>query len=69
MVDGRQPGYSEGMTFTELSALFASKGCKAAFNLDGGQTAAMIFQGEVISSPCEGGRRSSDIICFSGGAQ
>ena len=65
VVDGRQEG-SAGMTLTELSALFADKGCKAAFNLDGGQTSAMIFQGQVINNPSDGGRRCSDIICFGG---
>lgn len=65
VVDGRQAA-SDGMTLPELSALFAAKGCKVAFNLDGGATSAMIFQGQVINSPSDGGRRSSDIICFGG---
>lgn len=63
-VDGRQPGYSDGMTLDELSALFASLGCKTAFNLDGGATAEMVFEGQVVNRPYDGGRRSSDIICF-----
>jgi exopolysaccharide biosynthesis protein len=36
VVDGRQPGYSNGMTLAQLSSLFAEMGCKAAYNLDGG---------------------------------
>ena len=63
-VDGRQPGYSDGMTLVELSALFESLGCKYAFNLDGGATAEMIFQGELVNKPYKGGRQSSDIIYF-----
>ncbi len=63
-VDGRQSGYSVGMTFTELSALFESLGCKAAFNLDGGRTAEMIFQGQLVNKPYKGGRQSGDIIYF-----
>lgn len=63
-VDGRQPGYSDGMTLAELSQVFSSLGCKAAYNLDGGATAQMIFQGKVINRPYNGGRQSSDIICF-----
>lgn len=63
-VDGRQPGYSDGMTLDELSALFASLGCKTAFNLDGGATAEMVFEGKVVNQPYNGGRKSSDIICF-----
>ncbi len=45
-VDGRQPGYSTGMTMTELSQLMYDLGCKAAFNLDGGGTAQMAFMGK-----------------------
>lgn len=36
VVDGRQKDYSRGMFLTELSKLFESLGCKAAYNLDGG---------------------------------
>lgn len=63
-VDGRQTGYSVGMTLAELSEVFANLGCKAAFNLDGGATAEMIFEGELVNKPYKGGRQSSDIICF-----
>jgi len=66
VVDGRQEGYSSGMSLEELSQLFFDLGCKEAYNLDGGATAAMIFQGKVISQPCDGGRQSSDIIYFGG---
>lgn len=64
VVDGRQEGYSVGMRLSEFSALFASLGCKQAYNLDGGQTATMIFRGEVVNRPYKGGRASGDIICF-----
>ena len=63
-VDGRQTGYSVGMTLAELSQVFSDLGCKAAFNLDGGATAEMIFQGQLVNKPYKGGRQSSDIICF-----
>lgn len=66
LVDGRQPKYSRGMTLAELSAVFYGLGCKEAYNLDGGQTAAMLFQGELVNQPYEGGRRVSDIIYFGG---
>lgn len=64
VVDGRQEGYSYGMTLAELSQLMYSLGCAEAYNLDGGATAQMIFQGEVINRPSNGGRESSDILCF-----
>lgn len=62
VVDGRQSGYSDGMTLDELANTFASLGCVTAYNLDGGATAMMVFQGAVISKPTSGGRSSSDII-------
>lgn len=64
VVDGRQKGYSDGMTLDELANTFASLGCLTAYNLDGGATAMMVFQGAVISQPTSGGRSSSDIIYF-----
>ena len=64
VVDGRQSGYSEGMTLDELANTFAALGCRTAYNLDGGATAMMVFDGKVISQPTKGGRTSSDIICF-----
>ena len=36
VVDGRQPGYSEGMTTVELADLFFDLSCWDASNLDGG---------------------------------
>lgn len=66
VVDGRQDGYSEGMTLAELSALMESLGCVEAYNLDGGATAMMVYDDEVISDPADGGRASSDIIYFAG---
>ena len=64
VADGRQSGYSEGMTLDELARAFASLGCMSAYNLDGGATAMMVFQGAVVSQPANGGRSSSDIIYF-----
>jgi exopolysaccharide biosynthesis protein len=61
-VDGRQPGYSDGITFTGLSKVFADLGCKLAYNMDGGQTAVMTFLDQVTNQPYGGGRRTSDMI-------
>ena len=41
MVEGRTDE-SEGASLAELSELMASLGCAAAYNLDGGQTAALL---------------------------
>lgn len=61
-VDGRQDGYSIGMNMKQMSQLFFDLGCTVAYNLDGGQSAEMIFGGQVYNQPFNGGRRVSDII-------
>ena len=66
IVDGRQPGYSVGMTLAELSKLFYDLGCTIAYNLDGGQTAMMVFEGKPVNQAYKGGRQTSDIIYFGG---
>jgi exopolysaccharide biosynthesis protein len=62
VVDGRQPGYSNGMSTTQLSQLFADLGCTAAYNLDGGRTTVMAFMGNIYNKPFAGGRSTSDIV-------
>lgn len=62
VVDGRQKGYSVGMRLAELSALFYQLGCKQAYNLDGGATAIMLWNGQVLNKPYKGGRESGDIV-------
>lgn len=66
VVDGRQEGYSKGLTLTQLSKLMKNLGCAEAYNLDGGQTACMVFNGEFANQPVNGGRKSSDIIYIGG---
>ncbi|PKM62505.1 MAG: hypothetical protein CVU97_05030 [Firmicutes bacterium HGW-Firmicutes-21] len=62
LVDGRDTGYSSGMTMSELSSLMSELGCKVAYNLDGGQTSVMTFIDSVVNRPYEGGRKVSDCI-------
>ena len=62
LVDGRQAGYSMGLTLKEMSQLFYDMGCRVAYNLDGGQTAVMVFMGEVVNQPYKGGRDTTDIV-------
>ena len=66
VVDGRQGDYSRGMTMEELSQAMLDLGCVDAYNLDGGQSAMMVFEGNVVSQPYKGGRAISDIIYFGG---
>jgi hypothetical protein len=46
VVDGRQPGYSEGMTTGELAAYMKELGCRDAVNLDGGGSSTMMIANE-----------------------
>lgn len=66
LVDGRQTKgrYSGGMTLDDLSKLAYSLGCKAAFNLDGGQSAQLYWNEDIYNSPFDGGRSISDIVYF-----
>ncbi len=66
-IDGRGTtsaisGKNVGMKMAELAAYMESLGCKAAYNLDGGQSALMWFNGKVISTPYKGGRGVGDIV-------
>lgn len=60
-VDGRSKS-SKGMTMQELAKLMENLGCKAAFNLDGGQSAMMCAGTTVLNNPYSGGREVSDVI-------
>ena len=63
VVDGRQKGYSNGMTIPELAAVFEELGCVCAYNLDGGGSAVMVFEHERYSQQSNGGDRSlGDIL-------
>lgn len=62
IVDGRTEGYSYGMTMAELSQLMFELGCTQAYNLDGGMTAMMWYNGSLYSKPCENGRANTDMF-------
>ena len=58
VVDGRQPFYSEGATFTELAELLIEQGAYAAMSLDGGGSSTMVMEGEdgrpvILNSPID----------------
>lgn len=61
-VDGRQKGHSLGLELVELARLMESLGCKLAFNLDGGESASLYWNGRIYSKPCNGGREMADIV-------
>lgn len=64
VVDGRSPGYSKGMTLNEFSKLFEDLGCTDAYNIDGGGSSTMYFNGRVVNNPLGKNkeREVSDII-------
>jgi len=53
VVDGRQPGYSDGMTLPELSSLMRNLGATDAVNLDGGGSTVMVLGGVRVSRPSD----------------
>ena len=63
--DGRT-SESEGLSLYELAAYLQSKGVQTAYNLDGGGSSTMVFNGRVVNNPTSGRRireRSvSDIV-------
>lgn len=51
-VDGRQPGYSAGMTLHELAAFLLSLGALDAISLDGGGSSQLAVDGLLRNRPC-----------------
>ena len=45
VIDGRQPDYSEGVTFPELAELLISYGVYMGVNMDGGGSSTMVIKG------------------------
>lgn len=64
VVDGRQPGYSDGATFAELAEIFLGLNARYAVNLDGGGSSAMVVKGKVINRPSDktGERKVASIL-------
>lgn len=64
VVDGRSTGYSRGVTMTEFAQIFLDLGATEAYNLDGGGSATMYFDGELVNNPLGKGkeRGTSDIL-------
>ena len=52
-VDGRQPGYSDGMTLAEAADLMRSLGAVEALNLDGGGSSTFVAKGRVLNQPSD----------------
>ena len=61
LVDGRSDD-NRGWKLVQLSEFMESLGCKAAYNLDGGQSAVMMFMGQTVNDPYKGGRALNDMV-------
>ena len=65
VADGRT-SESEGLSLYELAQVMKEYNCTTAYNLDGGGSSTMYFNGEVINNPTSGGsigeRSVSDIV-------
>jgi hypothetical protein len=64
--DGRTQE-SEGLSLYQLAQFMKSLGAKTAYNLDGGGSSTMVFQGSLINKPTTSGRdirerKVSDIV-------
>jgi hypothetical protein len=60
IVDGRQTGFSEGVTLIELANIMKQNGARDAINLDGGGSSTLVIQNEkgdygVVNSPIHQG--------------
>ena len=68
VADGRTDR-SDGMSLHELAEFIQRLGAESAYNLDGGGSSTMVFQGEIINRPTTSGnslkeRSVSDIVCL-----
>jgi exopolysaccharide biosynthesis protein/transposase len=64
VVDGRQTGYSRGMTLPELAQVFENLGCSAAYNLDGGHSTFMTMGDQVVNQPYKSSHEIVDCLYF-----
>lgn len=59
VADGRTEE-SAGLSLYQMAEFMKSLGVKTAYNLDGGGSATMVFNGKVINQPTTGGSRISE---------
>ncbi|MBQ3967822.1 MAG: phosphodiester glycosidase family protein [Lachnospiraceae bacterium] len=55
VADGRT-SESDGLSLSELAQIMQSLGCSVAYNLDGGGSSTMYFNGKVVNNPTTNGR-------------
>ncbi|MBS6560627.1 MAG: phosphodiester glycosidase family protein [Clostridiales bacterium] len=57
--DGRT-SESEGLSLYEVADIMQEYGCSTAYNLDGGGSSTMYFNGQIINNPTTNGRKISE---------
>lgn len=57
--DGRT-SESAGLSLRELAGVMQSLGCTTAYNLDGGGSSTMVFNGSIVNNPTTGGRHTKE---------
>jgi len=57
VVDGRQSGYSSGMSYSDVASAMIELGATNAINLDGGSSSTFIANGKLINRPSSGHER------------
>jgi hypothetical protein len=70
VVDGRQPGFSLGVSLAELAELLAALGASDGLNLDGGGTSTLVVQGpdgrpQVLNRPIHRGQPGRERVSAS----
>ncbi|MBG0770143.1 MAG: phosphodiester glycosidase family protein [Anaerolineaceae bacterium] len=68
--DGRTSD-NAGLSLLELAEVMQEYGCTVAYNLDGGGSSTMVFNGQVINNPTDGrtfGERNVSDIIYIGGS-
>lgn len=68
--DGRTT-QNAGLSLLELAQVMQDYGCTVAYNLDGGGSSTMVFNGQVINNPTDGrsfGERNVSDIIYIGGS-
>ncbi|ALV46689.1 exopolysaccharide biosynthesis protein [Arthrobacter alpinus] len=64
VVDGRSTGYSAGVTIPDLAQIMLDLGATSAYNIDGGGSSTMYFNGALVNNPLGKNqeRGTSDIL-------
>jgi len=63
-VGSMNAGTRAGPSLADLSQKMQSLGCKVAYNMDGGRSSEMVFNGKVVNTPYQGGRGITDIVAI-----